>query len=72
MICAHSLLFPKENPLDVERKTMPEGKRFTLWFQGLLMRCKTKLERDALRNTIDQLWEQYKVCVKQESEQEMA
>ncbi len=59
----------RADPLDLERKNCSEGKQFTSWFQGLLLKCKTTMEREVLRKIINPLWEQYKEAVKRQREE---
>ena len=57
------------DPLDVERKNSIEGKQFINWFQILLLKCKTTLEREVLRKTINPLWGNYREAVKRQREE---
>jgi len=66
---AMELAFQQADPLDLERKKLPEGKDFTHWFQSLLMKCKTTMEREVLRKTINPLWLEYQSAVKQQREE---
>jgi len=66
---AMELAFQQADPLDLERKTLPEGKDFIGWFQSLLMKCKTTMEREVLRKTINPLWLEYQSAVKQQREE---
>jgi len=64
-----SIAMQQPDPLELERKQVPEGKVFITWFHSLLMKCKTTMERDVLRKTINPLWLEYKVAVKQQLEE---
>lgn len=43
-----------------ERSKHPEGKAFKSFFHDLLMSTKTCLERDVLRNSKEDLWNEWK------------